>query len=188
MKRSVVVISNRLPFVVTKNEDGEPVRKNSAGGLVTALAPLVIKNKGYWVGWAGNDLTEDMEIPESDDPTAIAHGIKASQIEPIYFSPEIFQSYYNGFCNATLWPLMHSLPTLAAFKSDQWNSYVNVNEMFANAAFQAVKKFDDYADRNNLVWIHDYQLMVTPMMLRNLLDEANISCKLAFFLHIPFPS
>ncbi|RNA42512.1 alpha-alpha-trehalose-phosphate synthase [UDP-forming]-like isoform X1, partial [Brachionus plicatilis] len=188
MKRSLVVVSNRLPFVININEDGEPVRTNSAGGLVTALAPLVIKHRGYWVGWAGNNFTKTMKIPDSKDSTAIGHGIKPSQIIPIFFTKETYQSFYNGFCNATLWPLMHSLPTLAVFKAEQWNSYVNVNEKFANAAFQAVKKFDDYADRNNLVWIHDYQLMVTPMMLRNLLDEANISCKLAFFLHIPFPS
>ncbi|RNA22677.1 alpha-alpha-trehalose-phosphate synthase [UDP-forming] isoform X1 [Brachionus plicatilis] len=188
MKRSLVVVSNRLPFVISTNENGDPVRKNSAGGLVTALAPLVIKNDGYWVGWAGNDLTENMQIPESDDPTAIAHGIKSSQIIPIYLSKETFDLYYNGVCNGTLWPLMHSLPTLAVFRGDQWSAYVAVNELFSNSTFEAVKKFDNLDEKSNLVWIQDYQLMVMPMMLRNLLDEAHITCKLAFFLHIPFPS
>ncbi|CAF0707028.1 unnamed protein product [Brachionus calyciflorus] len=188
MKRSLIIVSNRLPFVINLNENGEPVRKNSAGGLVTALAPSVVKFYGFWVGWAGNELTEDMTIPESDDPTAIAHKIKPSQIVPIFFSKETYNLYYNGFCNGSLWPLMHSLPTIASFKSEQWNSYVSVNEKFANSTYETVKKFENLTDKNNLVWIHDYHLMVMPMILRNLLDDANITCKIAFFLHIPFPS
>lgn len=188
MSRSLVVVSNRLPFVVSVDEAGDPVRTNSAGGLVTALAPLVIKCKGFWVGWAGKEFTKEMQIPPSKDTTAIAHGIQPSQIMPIFYSDEIYKAFYNGMCNASLWPLIHSLPTLAIFKSEYWNSYLEVNEQYASAAFEAVKQFKDPNDRNNLVWVHDYHLMVMPMMLKNMIDEANITCKIAFFLHTPFPS
>ncbi|CAF0988702.1 unnamed protein product [Brachionus calyciflorus] len=188
MLRSLVVASNRLPFVISLDEEGNPIRTNSAGGLVTALAPLVIETEGFWVGWAGNEFTKDMQLPSSNDPTAIAHKIKASQIIPIFYTQDIYKCFYNGMCNASLWPLIHSLPTIAVFKSEHWNAYLEVNEKFATSAFEAVKKFKDLNDKNNLVWVHDYHLMVMPMMLKNLIDEANITCKIAFFLHTPFPS
>lgn len=186
--RSIVVASNRLPFVISIDENGNAKRCDSAGGLVTALAPMVIKSNGFWIGWAGSNFTESMTLPESDDSTSISYGLKSSQIVPIMVSDETFKAYYNGMCNASLWPLMHSLPTLAVFKSEQWNAYLEVNQNFANAALEAIKKFKDLNDKNNLVWVHDYQLMMMPMMLKNLIDENSINCKIAFFLHIPFPS
>lgn len=230
--KPIIVVSNRLPFVVTVDENGNPSRSTSAGGLVTALAPLVIKSNGFWVGWAGNDFTESMKIPESSDPTSISHGIKSSQIVPIFYSEEVYKSYYNGMCNASLWPLMHSLPTQALFKADYWNSYVEVNNSFANATLNSLRNLlesssktqaDNESDisrkpdhnsnsngvpnhhangnhvnhnspspsfksETNLIWIHDYHLMMMPLMLKNLMDEASLTSKIAFFLHIPFPS
>jgi trehalose 6-phosphate synthase/phosphatase len=101
-------------------------------------------------------------------------------------------------CNATLWPHMHSLPTFSVFRSDYWTAYADVNACFANAALDTLKTIeatrgvngggDDSSPPNNLVWIHDYHLMLMPLMLKNLIDEAGITCKIAFFLHIPFPS
>jgi trehalose 6-phosphate synthase/phosphatase len=193
--KNLVVASNRLPFVVSLDDKGLPVRSCSAGGLVTALSPLVGKSGGYWIGWAGKNLTESMPIPEesSEDTTSISSTIKSSQIVPIFYSEETFKSYYNGMCNATLWPLMHSLPTISVFRAEFWNAYLEVNTSFANAALETLKIIESNRkngnSRNtNLVWIHDYQLMMMPLMLRNLIDEASINSTIAFFLHIPFPS
>ena len=199
--KSLIIVSNRLPFVVNTDENGKSTRINSAGGLVTALTPLVIKSNGYWIGWAGKELTEGMPIPESDDVTSIAHELKSSQIVPIYFSDETYKTFYNGMCNASLWPLLHSLPTHSIFCTAYWNSYVEVNTSFSNACLETLKKCQDETshkeetvnaansnDCSNLVWIHDYHLLMMPMMLKNLIEEAAISCRIAFFLHIPFPS
>ena len=143
MVRSLIIVSNRLPFVVTVDEKtGEAKRSNSAGGLVTALAPLVAKTQGYWIGWAGNESTEEMIIPESTDSSSITHDIKSSQIVPIFYTDEIYKSFYNGMCNASLWPLMHSLPTLAVFNADFWNAYLEVNSNFARAALETLKRAD----------------------------------------------
>ncbi len=72
---------------------------------MTALTPLVINTNGYWIGWAGKEFLENMIVPESDDPTSIAHNLKSSQIVPIYFDDETYKNYYSGMCNSTLWPL-----------------------------------------------------------------------------------
>lgn len=154
MNRKLLIASNRLPFVVTADEKtGESKRSNSAGGLVTALAPLVAKTQGYWIGWAGTELTESMSIPESTDPTSITHGIKSSQIVPIFYTDEIYKSFYNGMCNASLWPLMHSLPPLAVFEADSWNAYLDVNANFARAALETIKKIEstEYEVRSNQI-------------------------------------
>ena len=193
--RNLIVCSNRLPFVINIDEKGNPVRCNSAGGLVTALSPLVAKSNGFWIGWAGVELTESMQIPDCSDATYIGQQIKSAQIVSIFYNDEIYKLFYNGMCNATLWPLMHSLPTITVFRGDFWNAYLEVNTSFANAALETLKKIEsskvksgDSETENNLVWIHDYHLMMMPLMLKNLIDEAGITCKIAFFLHIPFPS
>ena len=96
-------------------------------------------------------------------------------------------------CNASLCPLLHSLPTHSEFSSQYWNSYVEVNSTFANTCFDTLKKLNSQVIENDssekkLVWIHDYHLFMMPMMLKNLIEEAGIACRIAFFLHVPFPS
>ena len=185
--KPLIVVANRLPFYISYDENGNPARNSSPGGLVTALAPSVIKSNGYWIGWAGQEYKEAMTIPESNDPTSIAHNLTSSQVVPIFYSDETYQNFYNGMCNASLWPLMHSLSSYSIFKSEFWNAYIDVNKTFSNATLETLKKLDQ--NTTPLVWIHDYHLLMMPMMLKNLLDEANtISPKIAFFLHIPFPS
>ena len=185
--KPLIVVANRLPFYISYDENGNPARNSSPGGLVTALAPSVISSNGYWIGWAGQEYKECMPIPESSDATSIAHGLKSSQVVPIFYSDDTFQNFYNGMCNASLWPLMHSLSSYSIFKSEFWNAYIEVNKSFSNATFETLKRLD--TTTTPLVWIHDYHLLMMPMMLKNLLDEAStISPKIAFFLHIPFPS
>lgn len=124
----LVIVSNRLPFVLKKNEDTQQwERKPSAGGLVTAVAPVVIKGNGLWIGWTGAYLKKDEEIPESDptdkSPTA---GLRSNRVIPINLDPQIFDSYYNGCCNGTLWPLFHSMPDRAQFSLDAWKVNINI--------------------------------------------------------------
>jgi trehalose 6-phosphate synthase/phosphatase len=139
-------------------------------------------------------MDESTVVPESNDPASISHGIRSSQIVPIYFNEETYKLFYNGMCNATLWPQMHSLPTFTVFKSEYWNAYLDVNSNFAHAGLLTLKKMLE--NKNGLtnsslaplIWIHDYHLMLMPLMLKNLADEETLNCRIAFFLHIPFPS
>ena len=97
----------------------------SAGGLVTAVAPVVINCNGIWVGWTGmDDFDESVdEIPESepDDLTPTA-GLKSSQAMPVHVERALFDEYYNGCCNETYWPLFHSMPDRAVFKKKHWQA------------------------------------------------------------------
>lgn len=100
----------------------------------------------------------------------------------------IFQLYYNGCCNATFWPLFHSMPDRAVFNQTWWDAYVKVNKNFADLTLSALRRATkENPDQVPLVWIHDYHLMLAANTIRQVADEENLSCKIGFFLHIPFP-
>ncbi|XP_033315169.1 alpha,alpha-trehalose-phosphate synthase [UDP-forming] isoform X2 [Bombus vosnesenskii] len=191
---SMIVVSNRLPFVLKRNEvTGQLERKASAGGLVTAVAPVVISGNGVWVGWPGMHMENPNEpIPESDpnDRTPTA-GLLSSKVMAVHFDPVIFDAYYNGCCNGTFWPLFHSMPDRATFIAEHWRAYSAVNEEFAVKTVSALEQI--YKEQKNqpngtpLVWVHDYHLMLAANWIRQRADEKRLRCKLGFFLHIPFP-
>ncbi|XP_023942455.2 uncharacterized protein LOC112048975 [Bicyclus anynana] len=193
-KGSMIVVSNRLPFILKRNvKTGELERKASAGGLVTAVAPVVIRGNGIWVGWPGIHLDNPNEkIPESDpdDKTPTA-GLLSSKIVAIHAEPKLFDSYYNGCCNGTFWPLFHSMPDRATFIVEQWQAYVKINEEFAVKTVHALKLLKTRKEKNGnsppIIWVHDYHLMLAANWIRERAEEDEIKCKLAFFLHIPFP-
>jgi len=96
---------------------------------------------GTWIGWAGPGLSEGELIPESlpsdRSPTA---GLKSGQIRPVNLTDWEFQMYYNGCCNATLWPLFHSMPDKAIFNQTYWLAYKTVNQKFAQATLNDLRK------------------------------------------------
>lgn len=85
---------------------------------MTALSPVVMQCGGLWVGWPGShDLHPLDEIPE---PESVGAGLPSQQVKPVLVRSELFDSYYNGCCNGTLWPLFHSMPDRAVFSSETW--------------------------------------------------------------------
>ena len=162
----VVVASNRLPFTFTRT-GGELERTPSPGGLVSALEPVLRERGGTWIGWPGIEVRKGERLETGGEPYRI-HPVPLGEID--------VQRYYHGFSNRTLWPLMHSLAARARFDARDFKQYADVNRRFAEAAVAE-------ADGVGLVWVHDYQLMLTPESIRRELPEM----PLAFFLHIPFP-
>lgn len=183
----MIIVSNRLPFVLKENEDGTLCRHSSAGGLVTAMAPIVCDSDGVWVGWAGVHLEAGQAIPEGNPQSSIpGQRLKCSQIRAVDIDPDMFNEYYNGCCNTSFWPTFHSMPDRAVFKREYWKSYSLVNSQFTKATAKAVSSCD--TDKPILVWIHDYHLMLVPGHLRQVADKEGLRrFKIAFFLHIPFP-
>ncbi len=160
-----VVIANRLPVDRVTGPDGETMWRQSPGGLVTALEPVIRRNGGAWIGWHG----------------AAGEKLKPFQHEgmhlvPVPLSEEEVEEYYEGFSNATLWPLYHDVVAPPEFHREWWDAYVRVNQRFAQKAAKVAKK-------NAVVWVQDYQLQLVPSMLRELRPDLRIG----FFLHIPFP-
>ncbi len=160
-----VVVANRLPVDLDTAPDGSRRWKRSPGGLVTALEPILRSNNGAWVGWPG---VPDVEIEPFEDD--------GLELVPVPLSEREVADYYEGFSNATLWPLYHDVIVRPVYDRTWWEAYVEVNRRFAEATSTA-------AAQNATVWIQDYQLQLVPKMLRMLRPDLTIG----FFLHIPFP-
>ncbi|CDO91010.1 trehalose-phosphate synthase [Mycobacterium triplex] len=164
-----VVVANRLPVDLERLPDGTTTWKRSPGGLVTALEPLLRKRSGAWVGWPG---VVDEEVDVDDQPITQDE----LHLYPVRLSAEDVAQYYEGFSNATLWPLYHDVIVKPIYHREWWDRYVEVNQRFAEATSRA-------AARGATVWVQDYQLQLVPKMLRTLRPDLTIG----FFLHIPFP-
>jgi trehalose 6-phosphate synthase len=171
LTKRLLIISNRLPTVITQDQDEWSV-KPGTGGLVTALAPVMRKNQGVWIGWpgCGDEAPLEKLLREFKDQ-------QGYQLVPVPLSEEDVERYYRGFSNATIWPLFHDLLGFCRFDLTDWQAYNAVNQKFAAVVAEQGEK-DDF------IWVHDYQLMLVGTHLR----EMGIRDRLAFFLHIPFPS
>jgi trehalose 6-phosphate synthase len=160
-----VVAASRLPVDRAEGPDGETEWRPSPGGLVTALEPVMRDAGGAWVGWPGMAG----EAPEPFD-TAGMHLVSVG------LSAEEVRDYYEGFCNATLWPLYHDVIAPPEFRRPWWDAYVTVNRRYAEAVAEQ-------AAPGATVWVQDYQLQLVPEMLRELRGDVRIG----HFTHIPFP-
>jgi trehalose 6-phosphate synthase len=166
-----VVVANRLPVDLERLPDGTTAWNRSPGGLVTALEPLLRRRRGSWVGWPG--VADDDDELELDYQPIVQDDL---QLHPVRLSSDDIAEYYEGFSNATLWPLYHDVIVKPIYNREWWERYVEVNRRFAEAASRA-------AARDGTVWVQDYQLQLVPKMLRTLRPDLTIG----FFLHIPFP-
>lgn len=160
-----VVVANRLPVDLEQLPDGTGRWKRSPGGLVTALEPVLRRNQGAWVGWAG--------VPDAAVEPIMEDGL---ELYPVALSAADLQEYYEGFSNATVWPLYHDVIVRPVYNRAWWKSYVQVNRRFAEETSRV-------AAQGATVWVQDYQLQLVPKMLRMLRPDLTIG----FFLHIPFP-
>jgi trehalose 6-phosphate synthase len=165
-----VVVANRLPVDQERLPDGTTAWKRSPGGLVTALEPLLRRRRGAWVGWPG---VPQEEGTEPDDKPVAQDDL---ELRPVRLSSDDVAEYYEGFSNATLWPLYHDVIVKPLYHREWWDRYVDVNRRFAEATSRA-------AAEGATVWVQDYQLQLVPKMLREMRPDLTIG----FFLHIPFP-
>ena len=173
----LLVVSNRLPFSIQRN-DGEVHLVPSSGGLVSALSGYLEARKAerptlefVWAGWAGGELSGD-EVEHLRDAAREQHGAY-----PLKLDDADMDRFYHGFCNGTIWPLFHYFPSYATYDEQDFETYRRVNEQFCDAIVELARPGDD-------IWVHDYQLLLLPSLLRRRLPHASIG----FFLHIPFPS
>jgi len=176
--RRIIIVSNRLPFTVSKS-DGQLAFTDSVGGLATGLRSYLLSACGLsnggidyiWVGWPGSTVTDELK------ETVKSRSLIEHHSFPVFLSEEEVNKFYHGFCNKTLWPLFHYFPSHAEYNQEYWSHYIDVNKAFCDSLADLIKEDD-------IVWIHDYHLMMLPQMLR----ERFPSLSIGFFLHIPFPN
>ncbi len=168
----LILVSNRLPVTVVRKK-GRLKLQQSTGGLATALASIHRVFGGLWVGWPG--ITSD-RVAEREW-RCVEEELRRDSLIPVLISESLLEGYYNGFANRTLWPLFHYFPQYVVFDESFWDAYVRVNELFRDVVLSIARPTD-------IIWVHDYHLMLLPKLIREEIPDATIG----FFLHIPFPS
>ncbi|KPL00530.1 MAG: trehalose-6-phosphate synthase [candidate division Zixibacteria bacterium SM23_73_3] len=168
----LLIVSNRLPMNVAKKE-GCLRFQPSAGGVATGLSSFYKSYQSLWIGWPGITL----EKIRLDEIEKIGKKLLAEDCYPVFLSQHDAENYYYGFCNKTVWPLFHHFPLFTSYNKSFWETYKRVNYTFCDALVKA-------AEPEDIIWVHDYQLMLLPGLIREKLPDASIG----FFLHIPFPS
>jgi trehalose 6-phosphate synthase/phosphatase len=174
----LIIISSRLPFSLDRDGDKISIRQSS-GGLVSAIRSYFENSSAH-----RNELTGKMWMGVADFPQEDWEAVKESSTEkpdfevlPVFVDKELYENFYNGFANSVLWPLFHYFSSLVTYDSQYFDAYVKVNQLFAEKIVPLLEPGDQ-------VWIHDYQLLLLPHLVRTKRPEATIG----FFLHIPFPS
>jgi trehalose 6-phosphate synthase/phosphatase len=167
----LILVSNRLPVTLASGPGGVRVER-SVGGLATGLRDAHERNGGLWIGWPGPFAPDTDAVRAQLEPR-----FEELRIAPVYLSAREVRRYYEGFANGVLWPLFHYLTGRVPLRVEGWADYLAANERFARAVVE-------HHEPGDLIWVHDYQLMLVPALIRRELPQARIG----FFLHIPFPA
>ncbi|KAL1980091.1 hypothetical protein VTN96DRAFT_4652 [Rasamsonia emersonii] len=172
----LLLVSNRLPITIRRSEGGKYEFSMSSGGLVTGLSGLAKTTTFQWYGWPG------LEVPEDEISTVKSRLKEEYNATPVFIDDKLADRHYNGFSNSILWPLLHYHPGEIVFDESAWDSYKEANWLFAQTIAKEVQDGD-------MVWVHDYHLMLLPEMLRGeLRAQGKKNIAIGFFLHTPFPS
>jgi len=168
--KRTIIISNRLPVRIERHEQ-ELHFIPSEGGLATGLGSIYRQEGNIWIGWPGF-------VAQNEQEEALVHQ-KLSELNlvPVFLTEEEIQGYYEGFSNEVLWPIFHYQPSYAVYDKDNWIAYQKVNEKFAHVLS------NQHPEDKDEVWIHDYQLMLLPQLVR----KTHPHLAIGYFQHIPFP-
>jgi trehalose 6-phosphate synthase/phosphatase len=165
-----IIVSNRLPVKLVDN-NGDLTFMPSEGGLATGLGSIYQQSGNAWVGWPG------MEVTDVEAQSRITQELDLKNLKPVFLTQDEINLYYEGFSNEVLWPVFHYMPTYARYQQAYWDCYLSVNKKFRDIVI-------DVAEPGDIIWIHDYQLLLLPGLIRSVLPDITIG----FFQHIPFPS
>ena len=167
-----IIVSNRLPVQIEQQQSLFSI-SSSSGGLATGMKSIHQEGNSLWVGWSG---ISDETISENSKKVLIDR-LREDRYETVSLNTQEIEDFYYGLSNKCLWPLFHYFIEFSVFDNEQWESYKKVNQKFANTVLEQLEDGDR-------VWIHDYQLLLCPQMIKAVRPEVTIG----FFLHIPFPS
>jgi trehalose 6-phosphate synthase/phosphatase len=167
----LLIVSNRLPVAARWCDDRVELA-STTGGLATGLQPWHARSGGLWIGWPG-----DLSRCTHEQRAGIDRRLADRGIVPVHLTTEQVNRYYHGFANQVLWPLFHYLIDRVPVNASGWEAYAEANAAFADVVAREYRSGDT-------IWVHDYQLLCLPSLLRERLPDARIG----FFLHIPFPS
>ncbi|MBD09562.1 MAG: bifunctional alpha,alpha-trehalose-phosphate synthase (UDP-forming)/trehalose-phosphatase [Flavobacteriaceae bacterium] len=167
-----IIVSNRLPLQVSIQENSLEIVP-SVGGLAIGMKSVHAEGNGIWIGWSG--------IPENELSSELSNEVQSKirneKCVSVPLTNQDIEEYYEGFSNRALWPLFHYFMEYSKFEQNEWEAYKRVNEKFAEVVI-------DNLEDGDTVWVHDYQLLLLPQLIK----DRNPNTTIGFFLHIPFPS
>jgi trehalose 6-phosphate synthase len=188
----LIIVSNRLPITIKRQEGGQYQVNKSSGGLVTGLSGLDQEADHTWYGWLGQS------VPADDSKELQSRLKEQHKAIAVTLDDDLAESHYNGFSSmcttpdplffqltshpsdSTLWPLLHYQGCFSFSRGD-WKAYEEVNQIFS------ARLAADCED-GDIVWIHDYHLLLVPELLRKQAALLNKKITIGFFLHTPFPA
>jgi trehalose 6-phosphate synthase/phosphatase len=165
-----IIVSNRLPVKIQRKDD-MLVFTPSEGGIATGLGSIYKEGNNLWVGWPG------MFINDEEERDFVITELQKESMFPVFLTKNEIRAYYEGFSNATLWPTFHYFNEYVVYNKSYWEAYQKANAKFCEVIGMVAKPGDT-------IWVHDYQLLLLPGMLRKKIEH----CLIGFFQHIPFPS
>ena len=174
--RPIFVLSNREPYVhtKTKNKIGWSV---PAGGVVTALEPVMEACGGVWIAHGSGNA--DAETADKDGNIMVPPDEPKYTLKRVSLTPKEIKGYYTGFSNEALWPLCLMAHTRPLFRAEDWIEYKKVNAKFAKILLDQIRG----AERP-IILVQDYHLALVPEMIKKSRPDALV----AIFWHIPWPS
>lgn len=173
-ERRFILVANAEPYV-HEEKNGQIVCEKIAGGLTTALDPMMIESGGVWIAWGRGGA--DFEVLDSDNKVGVPEGKEGYALKRIKLTQQEVEGFYVGFANEILWPICHSFLDKAELDENDWRLYKKVNQRYARATLEEIEKDD-------LTWVQDYHLALVPTLIRKEYPDA----KIALFWHIPWPS
>ncbi|KAL3466878.1 glycosyl transferase [Aspergillus heterothallicus] len=174
-KRRLIIVSNRLPLSLKKTDSGSYESSLSSGGLVTALSGISSSTNVQWFGWPGTNIEDE------DERRTAQAALRDKDAVGIFLDEKLAHAHYNDFSNGIAWPILH-YQSGVSFTEDAWHAYRTVNTIFADTVAASVCDGD-------IIWVHDYHLLLFPQYLRERLDKAGKThCPIGFTLHTPFPA
>lgn len=174
--RQIYVVSNREPYqhFKVKSQISYIV---PAGGMVTALEPVMEACGGIWLAHGGSDA--DRLVVDKDNKIAVPPDDPKYVLKRIWLTDAEVQGYYDRFSNEALWPLFHMAHIRPIFRKEDWLEYRKVNYKFAQSLLNEIKNV-----RRPVVLVQDYHLALVPEFIKNSRPDADVG----LFWHIPWPS
>jgi trehalose 6-phosphate synthase len=176
LDRPLILLSNREPYEHVYKAGGVEVR-SPAGGLVSALDPILQKTNGTWVAWASGNA--DRRVADDQGRVAVPPENATYTLRRVWLSEEDVEGFYLGFANSALWPLCHLFVSMVDIRRSNWHSYERANRLFSAAVVQEAERVGGAP----MIWIHDYHFALVAAHVRPMVPDALIHQ----FWHIPFP-
>lgn len=174
--RPLFVVSNREPYMHIK--EGKDIRTIvPAGGLVTALDPILKAAGGTWVAHGSGEA--DFEVTDEHNRIKVPPEEPAYTLRRVTLTKEEEDGYYYGFSNEGIWPLCHIAHVRPVFRKEDWQYYHDVNKKFAETVLEEIADV-----KEPCVLIQDYHFTLLPAMLKAARPDARV----AVFWHIPWPN